>query len=311
MLMFVRENTQHFLGAFMLFFLSLLGFYSSGFRSFSGLREFTLGVFQWVGRGTKSEWGHFKPFLYYTHNLIWPAEPYLLAGFVLALLLVIYLLLARQKIKSSSLEKQATLGRYLLTWSLATWLIYSAIPYKTPWLVINLSLPLTLSTALALSLLAECSVLGKFSSYVLSVLILTLGIYSSLSHNFGGKALPFTRKKEATEQVPAYGPGNPYSYVHTSPGMLEFINDVKEVWIKNPHAKILVGTEHYWPIPFYFHRLDHLTGYFIPSSHELHQYTEEYSVIALKHGSEWKENNWRKKYYRFSDVQEADVYFKP
>ena len=42
-----------------------------------------------------------------------------------------------------------------------------------------------------------------------------------------------------------YGPDNPFSYVHTSPDMLDLVDDIERVWAVKPGSKVLIAVAQY------------------------------------------------------------------
>jgi uncharacterized protein (TIGR03663 family) len=307
---FVRENKQHFLNGSLLFVVITCFIYSSGFRSFRGIREIFLSVPQWVGRGTKSDPGHFKRFGYYLIDVISVTEPCITLVFITAgVLLLFFIIFKPKKTISVVLGERWQLALYLLVWTLSIFLIYSAVPYKTPWLLINLTLPALLFTAWCVAAMIQSAGpwLRPIGQAVLCFLVL-IAAKNTILFNYADGTIPFTSLRVVNGALP-YGPGNPFSYVHTSPGMLELVRDIEQYWRRNPKAKVLVGTDGYWPLPFYLRAKPSQAGYFVPK--DIASHSDEYQIIAVDQAKPWENSPWPKKYYRLSDATEAFVYYKP
>lgn len=297
-----REHLQY---GFILGLIVIFAFFTGGFQWFPGIREMFMAVQQWVGRGVEIDTGHFKPFLYYTKDVIFKAEPHLLLALFISLVVALNVLIAssfslipKARIRFSSylqfvFSKNLRLLRALSFWSLGVCLVYSLVPYKTVWLIINLTLPLLLVLATFLALLVEsCNRRRKILGIMLFFVVLVSSLFHAYRYNF---------------KIP-YGSENPYSYVHTSAGMLEMIGDIEAYWKdKNPKASVLIGVNSYWPLPYYFRARKSGLGYLKTTEPE--KYAKEYQVIIVDYTVHWDNKDWEKKYYRLSDVQEANVYY--
>ena len=84
----------------------------------------------WTGKGAQGS-GHAKPWFYFLKWLL-RDEPALLAGGLLG--------------SGLALRRRDPSGSFCALWFLSQLVIYSAIPYKTPWLALNILLPAALTT---------------------------------------------------------------------------------------------------------------------------------------------------------------------
>jgi hypothetical protein len=244
----LRAEWEYVCGGLLLLFFLVITCFSGGLRWFDGVRELFLAVPQWIGRGTSSDPGHFKPFFFYLTQMIVPTEPYLREGVLLSVALILAALFLKRWRDIFSTPYR--LHRFLLVWALTIWVAYSAVPYKTPWLVINITLPLILVATLAVITLGRCGGIWKKLHYLLIALLLAVGVNNSIYFNF--KEIEIFGYRFAITGTKPYGSGNPFSYVHTSPGMLELLADIEYYRRAHPKARVLVGAEQYWPLPFYF-----------------------------------------------------------
>ena len=266
----VKEQLQDIILSLLVCFILTSAIYTALFRWTDGLHQLALTIPQWIGRSS-SDTGHHKAFDYYL-NMLFQTELHLL----LAPLTIFF-------IKNSFV-------RFTLLWTLLSFFIYSWVPYKTPWLIINISLPAILLVAW----LTNQAIQKTKLSLILLIALTAYSTVQTVKYNF--------------EPYKPYGPGNPYSYVHTSPGFLEFLDDIKAYWQKEPKARLLVGVNAYWPIPFYLKEKASLLGYL--KTDDVEKYKDEYQVLVVNYTVNWNKPGWEKKYYRLSDVQEANVYFK-
>ncbi len=272
----------------------LVAIFTGGFRWMSGLREALLALPQWISRN-EVDVGHHKPLIYYV-SLIARTEPWL---FVLPLLLV-YGAFFRREIVSQRIVI------FLSTWTLVTYLIYSFVSYKTPWLVISFTVPATLTLSV---LLWKFFADSRVARHCIFACLILASICSSITYTF---LLP-------------YGKKNPYSYTHTSKGMLQFVELIEKMWEKNPQARVLIGTGHYWPLPYYLREHASLVDYRksgkkdlpclirprgIPQNTIANCRSPLYDLVVVDSKYQRDFSGWRTKYFRLSDVQEAAVFVR-
>jgi uncharacterized protein (TIGR03663 family) len=277
--------------------------FTGGLQWAAGLREMFYAVPQWIGRN-ESDYGHFKPFGYYIYIVLGPylgqlVEQYLginttswrsveatesqlwylIAVFIFSLF--VFPWRWRRWISS-----EYAIGRFLFVWTLLAFLVYGFVSYKTPWLIINMTLPAGLLLAFCLSKLP--GILG----ITVSLLLSTLAIFNAYTYNL---KYPLGKK-------------NPLAYVHTHPGMLDFVNDLKKYRSNKEKARVLVGTSQYWPLPYYLRNHPEGSGY--EKATEVNKYVNNYDVIVVDPEIKWDDPNWIYQYYRLTEVQEANIYYR-
>lgn len=143
-------------------------------------------------------------------------------------------------------------GRLLAMYAVALGAIYSLIPYKTPWLALNLWVPLALLASIAME---------RTLNYAMSLrwLLATAGV--------AGIALALGIAHDTRERVflhPA-DEDNPYAYAHTSDDILDLPAALdrlcRERCVVSP--RIAVIAQDPWPLPWYLRRYSE-TGYWQP-----------------------------------------------
>lgn len=305
----VMEKKKHFVNATLLFVVLTSLVYSSGFRSFQGIREMFLSVPQWVGRGTTSDPGHFKRFAYYLIDVINVTEPGLPLLFALAgALFLLRLVLSPKTAVQAVLSDRFRPALYFFVWSLSMFLVYSAVPYKTPWLLINITLPALLFAAWCLAAMIESGEWRRLAGAAVLCAFVLAETWATIRFNYADGTIPFTAIK-ATGVPQPYGSGNPFCYVHTSPAIWKLADDVARYWRDNPEARVLVGCKAYWPLPFYLRDKAKQLSYFIPDEFPVH--ARVFGVIITDQSNPWPEAPWPAEYYRLSDITDALVYFRP
>ncbi|MBP9837423.1 MAG: TIGR03663 family protein [Proteobacteria bacterium] len=302
-------SKSHIIYASLVLILLTLFTFSAGFRWYQGISEMFLAFPQWFAR-SKTDVGHFKPFFYYLSDVIAVTEPHVALAIiffpVICLIFTIQNLIQHKSLKEQILPDMR-LTLFLAFWTIVSFLFYSQIKYKTVWLIINITLPAQLFLA---SLLSKFNLKKTFQIIIFILLlavILKIQITNSLKYNYSTFPLPFT-EIAVTDSIP-YGPGNPYSYVHTSKGTVELVAEVEKYWQAKPDAKILVGVNGYFPLPYYFRKKVSQCAY--AKTNDIDKSALEYDIMILDfYTQKWDNPSWDKKYYRLSDYQESYTYFK-
>ncbi len=318
----VRSQWQHVCWAVLLAVIVTFGFFTGLFRWMVGLREMLLAVPQWIGRG-HGDTGHFKPFEYYA-KIFLQTEPVVFLAVVLPLVALLVQRWWPALQPSSALPAKSVSGkkgggkppqpapamppaatstpidasdellfiRYLSVWAATSFLVYSAVQYKTPWLIINLTAPLLLCAAWWMARLGAGTFRFRFAYVGVGLLAVVL---------------QGARMVEYVFQLP-YGSGNPFSYVHTTAGMVELMSDIERYWEKHPGAMVLIGVNGYWPLPYYVRNHKQLVHYV--SSDDVSAYKDRYDILVMDRSVDWQDGGWARKYYRLSDVQESHTFFR-
>jgi len=209
------------LGMFLLF----LGFYSGFGGNPKGLADFFVALAPWLKTGVQGA-GHEKSFWTW---ILWMGkyEFAILAGFVLSLPFII----------------NNKWIRFYFVFTFFLWLIYSLIPYKTPWCIISILWPFAILAGFGVD-----EFIKKFSGAAKQA-----PLYIGLVALFGGEAyfLNQTIYKNPIDM------DHPYVYVNSTYPMKEFIEKTQQLLVENPVLRaqtIQIGTEESWPIPIVFHK---------------------------------------------------------
>lgn len=294
--------------------ITIFAFYSGSFQSIEGVRELFMGVPQWIGRG-HSDVGHHKPFSYY-YNVILRVEPFVLLS-ILPLVDFFFRFIAW--IYKSNNKKQLVLNffrngfnfevveeikaSYLFSfYALASFIAYSYVPYKTPWLIINITVPAIIGLCIYLTTLIKTK-----SLYYANVLILVIvSCCYSLQYNFKQDSLGFFGQYLNSKGV--VGEDNPLAYVHTSDGMVEISKKISAYAYAHPGSRILIAVTAYWPLPYYLREFESQLMYAQGADPE--KYFDEYNIIIANKEMIKEHQGWTREYIRLSDNQESQVYFK-
>lgn len=217
---FREEYHLIFASVFLFAFIYVLLF-TSFFTNPYGIADSVRGFLPWTDRGIEGA-GHDKPFYYYVLILLkyeWPIFILSLFGLYFAY-------------KSKNIFSLNISLLFLLNF-----MIYSIIPYKTPWLTINITAPMCLLAAVGLKNIE----INKFNKNhkTLFYLFILIGmiylIYFSFTLNF----------------INTWQKDNKFAYVHTDRDIINLADEVNQIYKKD--SVILIISDVYWPLPFYLH----------------------------------------------------------
>lgn len=272
--------TNHFVRAMGLALFLVLAIYTGGFQWGQGLNELGLALPSWIGR-SNSEPGYFHPFSYYALMLS-AAEPQLWLAFILPLVFF-------DKFRAAD----SRFLRFVTVWGVSGFLIYSFIPYKTPWLAINFILPLVFALAWWLSESFDAWPRGKTIGAVLLVSVAALSAKNAIRYNF---------------EIP-YGPENPYAHYNTSTEVTEVVKAVDGYLTTHPNARILIGFKNYWPFPYYLrHRAANIV--YLDPPFDPERYAADYAVMILGDDVQWPHPHSTRRNFRINEIQNIALYLK-
>lgn len=209
------------IGVGLFLFINFL-FYSSFFTYYAGIKGVLTTLKIWTKTGTHTG-GHAKPFFYY-FTLLYKFElPILIlgiAGFYY------------------SFRRGSKFTVFVSSWAILVYLTYSFIPYKTPWLIVNILLPFSLLggifTANILRMVTKSWHYAIF--YPLYLGIFGFSCYQSIMLNF------YNYDDERCELV----------YVQTKRDIYNLLDRLKSLsLVHGKDMTINVVSKEYWPLPWY------------------------------------------------------------
>ena len=206
----------------------------------------------WADRGLH-EIGHDKPFYYYFILLLKYEWPILL----LALIGIFYFLRDREK-------REKIFALNLVLWLILIFLIYSFIPYKTPWLIINVSVPMCFVAGIGFRRL-EFKRIKWALTFIGIIYLIVMSVYVNFVH--------------------PWQEDNDFAYVHTNKDILNLVGKINENYKEGD--RILIVSEEYWPLPFYLHGKN--VSYL--DNERLYNYTD-YNFFILR-DKIFNEEDWR------------------
>ena len=275
-------------GALALF--ALVFFYSGTFLNWSGVPDFFVAYAKWFHTGT-GDGGHIKsecqigPLNYYWLALMvryeWPALLGLLYAFRLS--------------GPVNLPGSAMM-RYLAIYGLGALLVYSIVPYKTPWCLLSIIWPFWILFGCALQE-GWGSVRLRWPVVVLSCLLLGASLISTMRLNFRHFSDPM----------------EPYVYVQTMPEISFLTEPVLSLAHSDPRKYAMGGEiilDSYYPLPWILGDFGRI-GYYdkIPST------LEGDFIVALSSQQKSvedliKEPYLRRRFHLRDSMDECTVWFK-
>lgn len=234
-------------GAALIIFLFLnIVFYSSFFTNWSGVPDAVKSVLMWTGRGVSRQ------------------EHYHNAGYYLGIALKLELPLVIGALAGAlaALWRGTRFGLFLFAWTAGISLGYSLIPYKTPWLMVSLLIPMALLCGVAAETVFAGLPAGSLRMIWLAVLLAALipcarlawqqNIYHHADNqNELGYFLTLGKKYNLRPWTDTqYG----YVYAQTDVSLLDMERAIREAAAQMPLDKdteIYVASPDYWPLPWY------------------------------------------------------------
>jgi uncharacterized protein (TIGR03663 family) len=187
---------------------------------------------------------HFHPWYFYLDLLVWvegfewPAwnEDYIV---VAGLLTALYVLCRRAMSGVHLLWV-----RFLALYTLLLVVVYSALPYKTPWSMLSFHHGLILLAAVGTEQFLASLRPGRQRQVMLAV-VLVFGLLSPL-----GQAIALNFHYDADQT-------NPYVYAHTHRDILPAVDAIREVAAVDDEAlvHVICPGHDYWPLPWYLRDL--------------------------------------------------------
>lgn len=199
--------------------------FTSFFTNPWGLVDSFRAFLPWTEKGIEGS-GHEKPWPYF-FKLLGTFEPAVLAGGVLG--------------GAAALWKRNPFGVFCLVWWASQLAAYTVIPYKTPWLVLNIILPLTLSAGALLGEIGRRHLTGAVRAGIAGVGLLLVAWTAS-------KAIEVSFLRYDDERLALV-------YVQTTREVRDLMKLIEDAAARSPEGRrglaIRFYTNNRWPLPWY------------------------------------------------------------
>ena len=248
-----KFNRNHLILFLAAWFVIWLVFFSSFFSNSKGLLDSVRTYSPWLHR-TAGASPHIHPWDYYLAHLAFfhtKGGPIWSEGLILMLAaLGIFAAFTRKGLTGSN----PAFLRFLSFYSLALAGIYSALPYKTPWCLINFWHGLVLVAGVGAVAIFQWAKKRPLKIAVGVLLLAGAGQLSLQAWHTGAW--------QSSEDLPKYRQ-NPYVYSQTSPDLLELVALVEAIANKthsgdNLVIEVISPENDYGPLPWYLRRFHHV-----------------------------------------------------
>jgi uncharacterized protein (TIGR03663 family) len=215
------------IAALSLFLTIVILFYSSFFTNYpKGLYDAVRTFNVWAKTGTQI---HLKPWWTYFAWMIKEESPVLLLGLVGAVLAI--------------WRGSNRFAVFTAFWALGILAAYSLVPYKTPWLMLNLVVPFAIMGGYALEEIYKQARARKHPLFTvaLAVLALVIASYQAIQLNF----VHYDDEREV------------YVYVHTRRDIFPLLAEIDSIAKRagtGEQSPITITSTEYWPFPWYLRR---------------------------------------------------------
>jgi len=191
---------------------------------------------------------HVRPWHYYLQTLLFTSyagTPVWSEGLIVVLALVG---LVAAFLRHGPGDANTPLVRFLALYTILMTVVYSAIPYKTPWCVIQFLQPMTLLAGVGAAALLRW--LSRVWRAVVGLVVCAATVH------LGWQAYAASFRYFADQR-------NPYVYAHPVPDVARLADWVDQLAAMHPngrHMLIKVIAANPWPLPWYLRQYDHV-GY--------------------------------------------------
>ena len=216
-------------------------FYSSFFTNPVGIKDSYLAYGNYLNKAAHNDW-HIHPWYYYLKMLIFSKY---LSGPVWSESLIV--ILAAVGILAALFKKGITgvdfyLLRFISFYTIISMIIYSAIPYKTPWSMLGFLHGLILLAAVGAVVIINIKS-SRFMRIFLTLILVIGGIHLMMQSYLSNY------KYYADSS-------NPYVYAHTSEDVFSIARRVEDMAKVHPdgnnmYIEVVCPDHDYWPLPWY------------------------------------------------------------
>ena len=246
----IKVPVKHVLIVFFSAALISILFFSSFFSNPQGIVDSVSTYALYFQRAGMDD-AHLHPWYYYLSALLLPGRIHGFSGTELWIVITsltgfVFLLLKRDR------ERIENLILFVGLYSFVLILIYSVLPYKTPWNLLQFYPGLLFLSGFGILKLFHISS-GRFLHWGLITMLFLGGIHWVWT----GMQLNFKYYAE---------PWNPYVYAHTGPDIPEIAQKIEKLSTVYPEGyempiEVVFPENDYWPLPWYLRKFSNV-GYF-------------------------------------------------
>ncbi|UCG57457.1 MAG: TIGR03663 family protein [Phycisphaerales bacterium] len=221
-------------------------FHSSFLSNPSGVVDSARTYLTYVDRAGSND-VHIHPWYYYLKMLVCFKSgdgPFWSEGLIVLLAAVGFVVALRAK---GSAGTSCALVRFVAFYTLMMTVIYSAIPYKTPWCVLGF-----LHGMILLAGVGAVALIGwapKGLPRLVTLGLLTAGLVHLIWQSYLCNYVYYADNR------------NPYVYAHTTEDVFHVVERVEEMAMAHPdghrmHVQVICPKHDYWPLPWYLRHFE-------------------------------------------------------
>ena len=228
-----------------LIFISIL-FYSSFFTNPKGISDSLLTFSNYFSKAGSNVY-HTHPWYYYFELILFTNNDLILFTqiplFIFTIIGIYFSFVGREK------KSEQYLFKFISIFSIAQALVYSVIPYKTPWLLLNFWIGFIIIASFGIYKIYGIINNKKYKI----VFIILIGII--WSHNF--------LQTYITSFAHSYQPENPFTYSQSTLDIVEVSDKIIKVAQAKPidtnlRISVIAKDNDYWPLPWYLRKLNNI-----------------------------------------------------
>jgi uncharacterized protein (TIGR03663 family) len=243
-----RPKFRPLLAAAAVWLIVVITFFTSFFTHASGPLDALKTYLPWFQRAAGNS-PHIHPWYFYFHRLAFfhaAGGPIWSEGLILALAVVGFIAAWRT---SPPPDSHPGLLRFLAVYTAALTLIYCAVPYKTPWCLLEFWHPMILLAGVGA--LAVVRWMPRPQLRAVAALVLAAA------------AIQLAAQARRASVTWCADPRNPYVYAQTSPDLLELVHELEGIAASQSQGrhllvKVICPGSDYWPLPWYLRSFDHV-----------------------------------------------------
>ncbi len=243
----LAPSRDHLVSAGAIFVVVNVLFYTSFFTNMRGVVDAIQSLFLWSGRSGSE---HVHSFFYYFLILFKLELPLLIGGVVGGVVVVLW---------------GTRFGLFLAAWTLGMFLAYSSIPYKTPWLVVNVLVPLGVFAGYAAAEVYRrlSPISPRLLWGVVCLVAFILSWQMAYEINFrhfddNDNSSGYLTRLGKRLEWKAYTDGqHGYVYAQTDRDLLNLpkaVDDAVAQLLTKQQTGIFLASTQYWPLPWYLRR---------------------------------------------------------
>ncbi|MHC4125213.1 MAG: flippase activity-associated protein Agl23 [Planctomycetota bacterium] len=234
--------------------LSML-FYSSFFTNPRGVIDSVLTYKNYFHQAGECEF-HIHPWYYYLKMFIYSkydTGPAWTEAIIVLLAIIGFIVAVRKK---NIIGANVNFLKFLAFYTIIMTLIYSAIPYKTPWSSLSFFHGMILLAGVGAAALIK--LMPKVSAKAVAVSFIAIASIDLLLQAYIGNYISYAN------------PANPYVYAHTTTDVFEITARVEQVAEVSPQGRsmaidVVCEAGDYWPLPWYLRSFPNMGWYERPN----------------------------------------------